>query len=132
MKKRPVFSLPFLLGGLLTLPGLSLSWASSEKDKQQPRYTLLVGSVFTLDGFALPGVRVSIKRKTDRKPKWHGVSDRRGEFAVRLPPGGGTYEITTHSKEYANETRTVEFHGEERGELIFRLPRKTNSERRED
>jgi len=69
----------------------------------------------------LPGVPVSVKRKEDRKPKWRGVTDRRGELAVRLPAGRGTYEVATGSKEHQNETETIEVYGEERVDVIFRL-----------
>ncbi|MFQ5777767.1 MAG: hypothetical protein ACE5IP_07140 [Terriglobia bacterium] len=82
-------------------------------------------SVFNEDGFSLPGVRVSVKRKGKRKPKWKGVTDRRGESAVRLPAEPGTYEVTTHSKEFVNETKTVEVRDRGRVDLFFRLSRAT-------
>jgi len=72
---------------------------------------------------------VSVKRKDDRKPKWQGRTDRRGELALRLPAGRGTYEVTTASKEHDNQTQTVDVYGEERMDVIFRLtPRKSGQE----
>jgi hypothetical protein len=41
--------------------------------------------VFTDQGFALPGARVRVRRADEKKPKWEATSDRRGEFAVRVP-----------------------------------------------
>ena len=102
--------------------------ATADKDRDKP-YALLAVSVFTADGFALPGIPVSVKRKDDRKPKWQGRTDRRGELALRLPAGRGTYEVTTGSKEHDNQTQTVDVYGEERMDVIFRLtPRKSGQE----
>lgn len=123
MRKSLSAILPLVLTALLALP--TVGWpASPKKESKKKHYALLVGSVFTEEGFSLPGVPVSIKRKSERKPAWRTVSDRRGEFAVRLPPGRGTYEVSTLSKERENETRTVEIYGEERADVLFRLPLK--------
>jgi hypothetical protein len=100
-----------------------------DKDKEKP-HALLTVSVFTADGFAVAGVPVSVKRRGEQKPKWQGRTDRRGELALRLPPGRGTYEVTTDSKEHENQTQTVETYGEERVDVIFRLTPRQN--RREE
>ncbi|MGH9862375.1 MAG: carboxypeptidase regulatory-like domain-containing protein [Candidatus Acidiferrales bacterium] len=107
------------------LPGDSPSLAAKEKSKEKP-YALVVGSVFTAEGFALPGVAVSVKRKTDAKPKWRGVSDARGEFTLRLPAESASYDVTTKSEEYENQTKVVEVAGreKERVDIVFRLARK--------
>ncbi len=112
----------------LAVPRAAGSAASVDKDKEKP-YALLAVSVFTADGFALAGVPVSVKRKDERKPKWQGRTDRRGELVVRLPAGRGTYEVTTESKDHEKQTQTVEVYGEERVETIFRLtPRRDSRE----
>ncbi len=115
--------LTLLLGFLL--PGAGPSLAAKEKSHQKP-YALLAGSVFTVEGFALPGVAVSVKRKTDAKAKWRAVSDARGEFALRLPAESASYEVTTKSEEYENQTKAVEVAGRdnERVDVIFRLTQK--------
>ena len=107
------------------LPRDSPSLAAKENSKEKP-YALLAGSVFTAEGFALPGVAVSVKRKTDAKPKWRAVSDARGEFTLRLPAESASYEVTTNSDEYENQTKAVEVAGreKERVDIIFRLARK--------
>lgn len=112
----------------LIAPRAGFTSAAADKDKDKPHALLAVG-VFTADGFALPGIPVSVKRKDDRKPKWQGRTDRRGELALRLPAGRGTYEVTTASKEHDNQTQTVDVYGEERMDVIFRLtPRKSGQE----
>lgn len=102
--------------------------SAGKKKQKEEHYALLVGSVFTAEGYSLPGVRVSIKRKGDRKPHWHAESDHRGEFAVRLPSGPATYEVTTESKNRVNETKSVEFKDEERVDVFFRLALKDKPE----
>lgn len=120
-----------LTAGLLFCFGLLASHpASSEKKKEEP-HALLFGTVFTEDGFALPGIRVSVKRKEAAKAQWHEVSDRRGEFAVRLPPGPATYEVSTHSEEYENQSKTLEVRGTERVDVLFRLSVKKEEENKE-
>jgi hypothetical protein len=114
-----------LLAVLLCLP-------ASSADKEKNDHALLMGSVFTSDGLSLPGIRVSVKRKDDKKPRWRAVSDRRGEFALRLPAGAGTYEVTTTSKEFESQTKTVEFRGAERVDVFFRLARKENGKEKQE
>lgn len=130
MAKTFLYIPSITLAALLVLPALSLPPPAAKKDKEK-RYALLSGTVFTEQGFSLPGVRITIKRKGEGKSKWRAVSDRRGEFAVRLPPGRGTYEVTTHSKQHQSQTKTVELYGEERVDIIFRLPRKTEQRRKD-
>lgn len=120
MKKTHRLILLRAFWSLLLLALLSFPLPASEKPKSKP-LALLAGTVFTAEGFSLPGVRLSIKRKSDRKPKWHAVSDRRGEFAVRLPPGPETYEVRAESPGHENQTKTVEFQGAERVDVLFRL-----------
>jgi hypothetical protein len=112
-----------LTAGLLFCLVVPAGSAAAGKKKEEP-YALLFGMVFTEKGFALPGIAVSVKGKDDTKPRWHEVSDRRGEFAVRLPAGPGTYEVSTHSEEYENQSKTVEVRGTERVEVLFRLATK--------
>ena len=126
--RRPLTAFVTLALIFLIAPRAGFAAATADKDRGKP-YALLAVSVFTADGFALPGIPVSVKRKDDRKPKWQGRTDRRGELALRLPAGRGTYEVTTGSKEHDNQTQTVDVYGEERMDVIFRLtPRKSGQE----
>lgn len=111
------------VAGLLALTAFGSPAPAADKAKKKAHAVLFV-SVFNEDGFSLPGVRLSVKRKGERKPKWKGVTDRRGEAAVRLPAEPGTYEVTTHSKKFVNETKTVEMSGQERVDIFFRLSRR--------
>ena len=120
--------LGLVLAGLLLGPGLAAP-ARAPKDTKSEPYALLAGTVLTTEGFSLPGIPVSAKRQGERKPKWRAVSDRRGEFAIRLPAGRATYEVATESREHENETKSVELAGEERIEVLFRLSAKKPARR---
>jgi len=124
--RRPLTAFVTLALIFLIAPRAGFAAATADKDKDKPHALLAVG-VFTADGFALPGVPVSVKRKDERKAKWQGRTDRRGELALRLPAGRGTYEVTTESKEHENQTQTVEAYGEERMDVVFRLTPRRNS-----
>lgn len=93
----------------------------NDSKKREKKSALIFVTVFTTDGFALPGVPVTLKRKDDRKPKWKATSDARGEFALRVPAASGIYEVSTASKKHQNQTKTVEVVGQESVTVIFRL-----------
>ncbi len=91
------------------------------KAKDRSAQAIIAGGVYDEAGYALPGIRVKIRREKERKPQWEAVSDARGEFAVRVPAGRETYVVSTHSKEHLNQEQKVEIYGQERAELILRL-----------
>lgn len=63
-----------------------------------PDYALIIGTVWGPDDRPVAGVALTIRRATDKKPKWELVSDRRGEFAQRVPPGRQDYVIQADIK----------------------------------
>ena len=65
----------------------------SQKKKEPPPYALIFGTVWTADGRPMAGVPVRIRRAEDKKAKWRLVSDRRGEFAQRVPAGKANYVV---------------------------------------
>lgn len=81
---------------LTVIPVLAqASAAASAQNKLDPRkdYALLFGTVWTADGKPAYGIPVKIRRAQDKKAKWELMSDHRGEFAQRVPPGGQDYVI---------------------------------------
>jgi hypothetical protein len=50
------------------------------------------------DNHTVAGVPISIRRVSDKKPKWEQVSDRRGEFAQRVPVGKQDYIVQAEIK----------------------------------
>ena len=61
-------------------------------------YALIVGTVWGPDDRPLAGVPITIRSATGKKAKWELVSDQRGEFAQRVPPGRQDYVIQADIK----------------------------------
>ncbi len=83
---------------------------------------LLFGTVFTEQGLTLPGVQVRVHRAGERKVRWEARSDRRGEFAVRVPQGA-EYEMSVLAGGYREQTRKIDARKGDREDLVFRLAR---------
>lgn len=66
---------------------------SKLQNKEKP-YGLLFGTAYGPDDHAMYGVRVTIHPEGHKKPSWELMSDHRGEFAQRVPPGPGDYVVT--------------------------------------
>ncbi len=81
---------------------------------------LVFGTVFTEAGLALPGAEVRVRRASERKTRWEARSDRRGEFAVRVPRGA-EYELSVSAAGRRAETRRIDARTGSREDLVFRL-----------
>jgi len=82
---------------------------------------LLFGTVFTEQGFALPGAEIRVRRVGERKTRWEARSDRRGEFAVRVPRGA-EYQMSVSAAGYREQTRRVDARTGSHEDFVFRLP----------
>jgi carboxypeptidase family protein len=109
-----------LLVAILCAPVAAPAAQKKSKQQQIESQCLLYGTVFTDQGFALPGADVKVRRTTEKKAKWQAPSDRRGEFAIRVP-GGEEYEIAIKAKGFEPMTRTVKALAGEQQNLVFRL-----------
>jgi hypothetical protein len=97
--------------------------SGKKKSKQELEYEnscLLYGTVFTEQGFALPGAEVKVRRAGEKKYHWQSGSDRRGEFAIRVPQGD-QYEIQIKAKGYDLLTRTVDARQGNRQDMVFHM-----------
>jgi hypothetical protein len=95
---------------------------AAAEPQQKPRYDdcILYGNVFTQDGHLLQDADVHVRRATDKKPKWEATSDRRGEFAVRVPPGPD-YVIEVKAKGFVTQTQTITSQASARLDLVFHM-----------
>jgi hypothetical protein len=93
---------------LIGLQFFTVGVISTTHAQQKPSYTdcILYGNVFTADGHLFTGADVHVRRATDKKPKWEVTSDRRGEFAIRVPPGSD-YVIEIKAKGFVTQQQTV-------------------------
>jgi hypothetical protein len=74
---------------LFTLP------ASHAADKRLIKhYGLIFGTVYGPDDHSLYGAKIEIHPEGKKHPNWELMSDHRGEFAQRVPPGPADYVIT--------------------------------------
>lgn len=62
------------------------------KSKEKP-YALIFGTAYGPDDRPLYGVKVTIRPQAKKHPNWEQMSDHRGEFAQRVPPGPGDYLV---------------------------------------
>jgi hypothetical protein len=70
-----------------------------ESRRDQP-YALIFGTVWGPGDQPLYGVRVKIRRESEKKARWEQYSDHHGEFAVRLPAGKQDYVVWADLKGY--------------------------------
>ncbi|MFZ2000184.1 MAG: hypothetical protein WA239_08465 [Candidatus Sulfotelmatobacter sp.] len=69
--------------------------AASAPKKLKPTdpYALIFGTVWGPDDHPAYGVKVKIRRASDKKTKWELYSDHRGEFALRVAAGKNDYIV---------------------------------------
>ena len=85
--------------GLAVLLVCASTVAGKDKDLQK-HYGLIFGTAYGPDDRTLYGVQVEIHPAGQKHPAWQLISDHRGEFAQRVPPGPADY-IVTGKVEYA-------------------------------
>jgi hypothetical protein len=118
------FSAVWLVAGLLCLSLTPATASPQGKETLQKDYALIYGTVWSAQEFPVPGVRVKIRRASDKKARWELVSDRNGEFAQRVPSGQMDYvilaEVKTHKGKAKAET-TAHVENDERVDVGLHL-----------
>ena len=119
------------VGLMLSLPvnagrtGFGSSPQSSKPETDAKKdYALIYGTVWDADDHPVAGVPITIRRASDKKPKWELVSDRRGEFAQRVPVGAQDYVIQANVKTTQGRPKpeiTVHIDDDERKDVSIRL-----------
>ena len=115
-------------------PAAQSSPSSESTSKQNPNQAaarhsndfLVRGTVFTQEGFALPGAELRIRRSAEKKFRWQTVSNSRGDFAVRVKMGAD-YEVLVRAKGFAEQTVPVDAKtGDRYKDLVFRMEHQGN------
>jgi len=88
---------------VLTTLGFGKSAVAADKfpPGQPPRetpYALIFGTVWGPDDRPVYGVKIKIRRETEKKARWEQYSNRSGEFAQRVPAGKQDYVIWAEVK----------------------------------
>jgi Carboxypeptidase regulatory-like domain len=106
------------------LVGATLAFTSGGRAQTAPgshaHDFLIFTTVFTDQGFALPGARVRVRREGERKFRWEGASDHQGELAFRVPPGT-EYEIMIEARGFKTQTRKIDAKSDNRVDLTIRM-----------
>jgi hypothetical protein len=113
-------ALPHLAGQaaiayLVVLAFANCAAAQTAKKKAVAPHAVIAGTVFRDPGFAQPGSAVTLFLKGDPKGKklQEAMSDARGEFAFRVPPGPATYIVHASLKGFRPTQQEIEIAGEE-------------------
>lgn len=126
--------------GMRTLPvilliGLALGVAapapSAAKDKKGTPPCVVFVTVFNEKGFAYPGAEARLRRAGEKKDRWRALSDRSGEFAMRVPPGQ-EYELTVSAKGYRTQALKVDARQSNQVDLTLRLEPASKEKRTEE
>ena len=86
--------------------GASSESSSTKHSHSHANDFLIIGTVFTDKALAFPGVRLRVRRSTERKFRWETITNSRGEFAIRVPQGA-EYEMVIVAKGYTDQSKTV-------------------------
>lgn len=77
----------------MTAPLVTGAEDKPKRKKEPPPYALIFGTIWDANNRPIHGVPIKIRRADQKKAKWQLVSDRRGEFAQRVPAGKADYII---------------------------------------
>jgi hypothetical protein len=86
----PGLALAILALSPATFAGNALAQSNVKPEKP---YALIFGTVWGPDSRPVFGIRIQIRRSSDRKGKWEVISDHSGEFAQRVPAGKQDYVV---------------------------------------
>ena len=84
--------------------------AESSTDSKHVRHLdsfLIRGTVYDEKALSLPGAQLRVKRQGEKKYRWSAVTNSRGEFAIRVPPGSD-YELLTQAKDFTDHTTAID------------------------
>jgi hypothetical protein len=94
--------------------------AAQNQPSQHANDFVIFATVFTQQGFSLPGARVRVRRVDEKKFRWEAMSDRRGELGIRVKQGA-EYELTIEAPGFKPETRKIDAREGNREDLTFQL-----------
>ncbi len=103
-------------------PGVSQFAADDAQRKKGAHHEdfLVFGTVFAEQGLVLPGAEIRVRRAGERKVRWEARSDRRGEFAVRVPRGA-RYVLSVRAAGYREQTQKIDARTGNRADVVLRL-----------
>ena len=126
--RHPLAFIRHLIYGLLlvvSLAGIAVRPAAADekcgKKKQKlAEQFLIFGTVFDERGYIVEGAEIRVRCAGEKKVRWKVWSDRRGEFAQRVPTGA-EYELTVVAKGFTEQERKVDAREGNREDMVIRL-----------
>jgi hypothetical protein len=96
------------------------------KDKKPAKadYAVIIGTIYGPDDRPAAGVKIDIHRADKKKPHWELMSDRRGEFAQRVPAEKADYLVRPDLKDKQAADKaavTVHIEKDERQDITLHL-----------
>jgi len=120
----PVVLVLLLAGGALMAAPLPSPVPEPQKNTAAKDYALIVGTVWDANDHPIANVPITIRTATGKKAKWDLVSNQRGEFAQRVPPGRQDYVIQADIKTPKGQPKpeiTVQIEDNERKDVGLHL-----------
>jgi Carboxypeptidase regulatory-like domain len=122
---------PHMVLVLLLLVAFLPVTAAPKKKPALDTYAVVSGSIFDGSGYAFPDADVTLapgaesgSASAKTKPM-EAVSDARGEFVFRVPPGPMNYTVTVSAKGYQSQRKSVSIQDQERVEVTFQMERES-------
>jgi hypothetical protein len=110
--------------GLFCLAGSAMAVepaaGAQDASHSHARIFVIFTTVFTDQGFALPGARARVRRSDQKKYRWEGTSDHQGEVAFRVPPDA-EYELVIEARGFKPETRKIDAREDNQADLTIRM-----------
>lgn len=104
---------------------------AADKDKDSKKhFGLIFGTAYGPDDRPVYGAKIEIHPVGQKHPHWELMSDHRGEFALRVPPGPGDYLVSGEAeviighdkkKQKLKAEKTVHIQAEERQDVGLHL-----------
>ena len=108
-----------LLAGMSAGPASAGEKCGKKKQRLAEQF-LIFGTVFDERGYIVEGAEIRVRCAGEKKTRWKVWSDRRGEFAQRVPTGS-EYELTVVAKGFAEQARKIDAREGNREDLVVRL-----------
>ncbi|HYL93656.1 MAG TPA: hypothetical protein VEW69_10940 [Alphaproteobacteria bacterium] len=89
--RRSTFILSLLLLGTVFAGG------GDKPKRKEPPYGVIFGTA-VFEDHPFYGARITIHPENAKKPRWELLSDHRGEFAQRVPPGPTDYIVSAEAE----------------------------------
>ncbi len=84
-----------------------------QKKSDEKPYAVIFGTVWGPDEQPVYGVKIKIRRESEKKARWEVYSDHHGEFAQRVPAGKADYVAWAELKGYKSSV-TIQVENDER------------------